>query len=453
MHIKRNYNQPFFREKRKRGYGRAILVALLLMGGLVWYVFSQPAAIMNSIYALMGAQPTPTPLPSDLVAQAFSIARTGDLEGAALIMAQAVEQRPDQIDYLYEYGQILVDINRPDEALELADRIIAIDGTDARGFALRALALVWKGDAPGAIPVALAGMQYNNTFGPLYVALSRAYTGTAEWAQSQEYGLLAIEMAPGDVHSYWAYAHALVSVGAREEGMRELERAIEIQPNFLPPYFELGLLYLASDRDQEAIDLYDRILGIQPRNARALLRQCQAYRKVGQFERALGLCQDAVDSDPNYVTAQYQLGLLRYNRREFERARVAFQACIDQDPSSVECQYRLGLAHYYLAVDTSLDNDGAAATIRQHCEIAWTKLEESLVMLQAQNLSDGASVDIIREGLGAIASDPRCPAYSGRAPAVIPPPVDDAEEPPVDETESFEGEPVPDAPADPANSA
>jgi tetratricopeptide (TPR) repeat protein len=72
----------------------------------------------------------------------------------------------------------------------------------------------------------------------------------------------------------------LANSGARDEAIIEYERTVNVHPSFLPPYFELANQYLASNRDEEAIDTYNRILGVQPSNARALLRQCQAYRNM-----------------------------------------------------------------------------------------------------------------------------------------------------------------------------
>lgn len=422
MQIKRNYREPFFRGRRKsRGINPLIFVLIFLIGVGV-YAALNPAQVRSTALQLMGAGPTPTPLPGTLASQGMALYASGDIAGAVALLERAVEQRPETVEYLYELGNMLLDKDpsEPQRAYDLSEQINQVSPNDVRGFALKARALVWQDQPAAAVPIGLAGLQVDPTFGALYATLARAYTNNQDWQQGLDYAELAIEISPNDVHAWWAYAHALRTVGAFDESISALERAIEISPSFLPPYFELAFLLLALDRDQEAIDTYDLILGRQPRNARALLRQCEAYRKIGEFQRAIGLCEDSVNADPTFVPAQFQLGLIRYNDRRFEEARTAFQACVDYDPGNLQCNFRLGLTHYYLATEAhtacTQDPSSDACTSDAYtggCDVAWNMLNESLVMAQAAGGQEEV-IDIIRQGLTAISQDRACPQYSGR---------------------------------------
>ena len=84
------------------------------------------------------------------------------------MMATAVLERPHNIAYLYEYGKVLIELARYEEALTYAERIIDLDASDAHGFALKSAALVAQGQAAVAIPVALSGLDFNPGFTPLY---------------------------------------------------------------------------------------------------------------------------------------------------------------------------------------------------------------------------------------------------------------------------------------------
>ncbi|QPC83471.1 tetratricopeptide repeat protein [Phototrophicus methaneseepsis] len=433
MQIKRNYNEPFFRERlirkkqRRLALRRNLLLLVLVFGSLTFFTMTQPGLVTEATYAVLGIQATPTPLPSSLAAQAQELYYQGQIEEAADLLEQAIEQRPDTIDYLYEYGMLLLDLERSQEAQEIAERIGEIDANDVRGFALKARALVWLDQSPTAIPIARAGLQINPNFPALYETLSWAYTATSDWQQGIDYGELAIETAPGDVRAYWAYSNALAAVGSYAEAEQILQEALAVHPYYLPPYFQLAFLYMAQDRDQEAIDLYNRVIGLEPRNAQAMLRLCQAYRKVGEFQRAMGMCQDAVNLNPADASAQFQLAMLRYSNREFRPALAAFEACNELDPSILGCHYRMGLSYYYVAREaiqvcqTNPADPLCESTYRtQGCQLAWDTLEDSLIMAQAQN-SEQASVDDIRTGLDAVLRDPLCAGVSGTLPFVTTP--------------------------------
>lgn len=406
MQIKRDYSRPLFgQQKQRRSYGRLLFFFGMFIGVMLVYVSANFEDLREEALDMVGLAPTPTPLPSDLATIATNLVIAGDLDEAADLFERALEQRPDSIDYMHEYGQLLIDTGDYERANTLADRILELNPAEVRGYALKSRALVWAGSPTSAIPVALTGLDISPGYAPLYSVLARAYANTGQYANGVEHGELAIQADPGDVDARRSYAYALSWVAANDQAIEQLETAMSLDPTEIDTYFELALQYLAQNRDQDAIDLYDRVLAVQPRNARAMLRLCETYRKVGQFERAIGYCEDAVNADPNYAQAYYQLGILRYNRPaapgqlpNFQGAMEAFQACTELNPASLDCKYRLGLSYYYL----------------DDCANAWEILQDSLVM--AQGIANpGNAPDHIREGLIAIGQ--KCPEYGSGLPA------------------------------------
>ena len=393
MRIKRDYSRPFFRDPKGHPV-RNMLIAALLGALLGLGILSQRPAVQQALDALIGAQPTPTPLPAELAMRASRLVQAGDLTAAEGPLATAVAERPENIAYRYEYGALLIELERYDEAFALGTHIIDLNPRDVRGFALEAAALVWQGQAAAAIPIALSGLQLDSRFASLHATLTRAYVDTSRWNEALEAGERGLSMNPNDANLARAYAYALQSVGAYEDAMAYLEQSVELRPTYLPTQFELAGLYLARGRDQEAIDLYDRILAVEPRHARALLRQCLAYRKVGQFARALGFCEDSAASDSRDPEALFHLGQLYYRERRFEESLAAFQQCVDRDSGAygLSCLYRLALSHYYTG----------------DCNTGRGLLRESLLIAQAREGADSA-VDNIQQGLAAIANDPQCP--------------------------------------------
>ena len=398
MQIKRDYSRPFFRDPKGHPV-RNMLIAALLGVLLGLGILSQWTRVQQAVDALTGARPTPAPLPAELAMRAGRLVQAGDLAEAEVLLAAAVAERPENIAYLYEYGALLIELERYDEAFDLGTQIIDLNPRDVRGFALEADSLVWQGQAAAAISIALSGLELDSRFASLYATLTRAYVDTNRWDEGLDMGERGLSMNPNDAGLARAYAYALQSVGAYEDAMSYLEQSVELRPTYLPTQFELAGLYLSRDRDQDAIDLYDRILSIEPRHAHALLRQCLAYRKVGQFARALGFCEDSAASDNRNPEALFHLGQLYYRERRFESSLDAFQRCVEYDTGiyDLSCLYRLALSHYYTG----------------DCDTGWELLQESLLIAQAREGSAGA-IDNIRQGLAAIATDPQCPDEAGR---------------------------------------
>lgn len=392
MYIRRDYTEPFFKDRHKRRpYGRILLFLLVIVGlGISFYLVNRDQIDMQ-VQEMMGNAPTPTPFPSELATRANNLALAGELEQAATLFQQAITQQPNNIDYLYEYGRLLIDLEDYQGALDIAGQITEININDPRGYALEATGLVFTSSPSAAIPIAVTGIELDPTFAPLYSALARAYVDTARYEDALNTGLQAVQLAPYDADAHRSYAYVLTLSGAPLEASNELEQAIAIDPNRIPAYFELAFLYLSQNRDEEAINLYNQVLAIQPGNAQAYLRLCLAHRKIGQFQSALGFCQDSVNADPTSSSAQYQLGRMLYNNRDWQGAMDAFTACSEINPSSLECNYYRGLTYFYLG----------------DCDNSWTLLFDSLAVARDTN-AQGAIEDI---QLGMQAVGDLCPQY------------------------------------------
>jgi tetratricopeptide (TPR) repeat protein len=400
MQIKRDYSEPFFSphgRRKRRSYGRLLFIFGMVVGGLLLVVLTQFDQLQETVLDMAGLSATATPASSALATEALAQYRAGNLEEAAALFQQAISQRPDSVDYLYEYGQLLIEMDDAQQASELADKVIELAAADPRGYALKAKSLVWLSDPAAAISLGAVALTLDANYAPLHAALARAYADSGQYPQALEHGELAVNLDATIADTHRSYAYVLTAVKLNDQAIDELEQAIAREPNLVGPYFELAYQYLAQDQNEDAIATYDRILGLQPRNAKALLRQCLAYSKIGQFDRAIGFCEDATTNDPDYSPAYQQLGIILYNRLDFVAAKNAFTNCVEADPSNLECQYRRGLTHYYL----------------DECDTAWSILQDSLLMAQSRS-GQQTAIDNIRQGLTAITQD--CEGFSGRLP-------------------------------------
>jgi tetratricopeptide (TPR) repeat protein len=150
-----------------------------------------------------------------------------------------------------------------------------------------------------------------------------------------------------------------------------------------------------------AVGIYNRVLEIDPDNARAYLRICETMAAVDKadFRKAQPFCEQALEIDPKYASAHRMLGQLRYSRRNYEGAIEEFNTCIELGSEEIECYYIRGLAHYFLG----------------QCELAWNVLNDSLVRAK-----DPAIVSAITTGLTNVTV--RCAGYQDRKPPTPIPP-------------------------------
>lgn len=424
MQIHRDYSQPFFSNRRKRRHlWRWLILYVLLLGGFLFFVDSQFNQIQHAVLEAVGMAPPPTPFASELATTAMERYLAGNLPDAANLLRQAVSQQPQNVDYLYEYGRILLELGGDvpsyyQEAVTIGDRAIEANPNDPRGYALKTRALDLSGDPANAIPVGQAGLNVDRNFAPLYAALSSAYRSIDRYDTALENARRAIELDPTDPSSRRIYAYALVWVGRTDEAIDQLEQAVQLNPNLAGPYFELAGLYRARAGQSEdtvmaqelyasSIALYEQILAMQPENARAYLRLCDAYFEARENRRASDYCLEAVTINPQYAQAWASLGQTQYSQRNYEGAIESFEQCVALagDDADIRCYYLRGLAHYYLG----------------DCDEAWDILSDSVERIRAGSSDETNPVLLAsQEGLRLVTVS--CPAYTNRPlPTAIPP--------------------------------
>lgn len=418
--IKRDYNRPFF--NKRRNYGRLYFVVfmLLLIFAIPFFAITQQDKIQMAVLEQLGRAPTPTPYAADRAELGEDFFRRGDVETALVQFEQAVNQQPDNPDYLYEYGNLLVEQDRNQEAEAVADRMLELAPDDPRGYALKASSVVWS-DPAAAIPAALQGIEVEgeNQYAPLHAVLAVAYTLIGRFDEALQQGNLAVRIDPMSATAHRSYHYPLLFTGNYTEAINQLQQAIAINPNLTAPYFELASLYRvpAINRPEQAVGIYFEILRIEPDNERAYARLCQTYAAVGQFQEAEGYCDQAIIINPDYALAHRVRGQLRYSRRNYEGAIEEFETCIrlstnlpddaeidleTLDPASVdiECLYIHGLAHYFL----------------DFCDQAWSLLNMALA-------HPGAVDNVLQQILQGLENvTVNCVGYQGRGlPTPIPP--------------------------------
>lgn len=426
MYIKRDYTQPFFTSsrRRKRGGLRWIILYIILIGGFLFIVDSNFANLQTAALGVVGQAPPPTPFASEFANQGMVRFYSGNLRDAADLLSRAVAQQPQNIDYLYEYGRILLEMGSDDprfygQAITIGDQAIQANPNDPRGYALKARALDLSGDPANAIPVGQAGLNVDRNFAPLYAALSSAYRAIDRYDTAITNAERAIELDPNDPNARRIYAYSLIWVGRRTEAIEQLEQAVALNPNLSGAYFELAGLYRAEAGQSEnptrarelyalAIATYEQILAMQPENARAYLRLCDAYFEARENVRASDYCAEALNINPEYAQAWASFGQTQYSRRNYEGAIESFQNCVrfaPDDSADIRCYYLRGLAHYYLG----------------QCDDAWTILNESSNRI-ARTSTDPTNPVLMatQEGLRLVTIS--CTGYQGRAlPTAVPP--------------------------------
>jgi adenylate cyclase len=114
--------------------------------------------------------------------------------------------------------------------------------------------------------------------------------------------------------------------------MGEAKKAIEMAPNYADAYWMLGLVYMHSDMEKEAVPVVQKAIRLNPYPPSAYYQiLAWSYYWLGKYDEAIAEGKRAVSVNPKDVIAHLGLicAYLSMNREEEARAHAAEVLRID----------------------------------------------------------------------------------------------------------------------------
>ena len=97
-------------------------------------------------------------------------------------------------------------------------------------------------------------------------------------------------------HTTLAYVHLLQR--EHDAAVRESERAAELAPNAADSFFNSGIILRFAGRAKDAIPAFERAIRMNPIPPASYLYQLAlSYAFVGEFEKAVRLCKEALSKN------------------------------------------------------------------------------------------------------------------------------------------------------------
>jgi len=128
---------------------------------------------------------------------------------------------------------------------------------------------------------------------------------------------------------------------ARESALE----ALSIDPEFAPALGRLGLIAMIYDNDSKSAAAHmGRALELQPDNVPILGNASLLLLNLGRLNDAITVAEYAVQRDPLNPSAQFNLGFFYYYAKRFEQAVTTLQTTLRLSPDFIGANYGLGLS-------------------------------------------------------------------------------------------------------------
>lgn len=388
------------------------------LGAALWYS-GEKAGAVEELDAAMRLNPAAA---EAYALRALAYRDASDLESARRMLQRAIAIQPQfqagyfdlgviflrLSDFQHALGQFEAGLNVPAAAgpppdLELAIKELGAAPGLSRSAEAHAILARMLGMGGAGSKAVLTELQEAVRLRPDF-AEAHNQTGLVHLQAGDDAQAIAAFRQAIKIRPEYADAHA--NLGATltptdvDESIRELQKAVELQPGLLKAQFNLAIAYGSSPRYGPAkeIEQLRKLLAMDANHPRAEFALGKALVRTGKVQEAVPHLDRAVKAEPQFGEAQYQLGLALARigrgeegaelvrkgralvaasqsqqlaaldlsegkaalaRGEYDHSAGVFRRVLREHPGLAEAHYQLGVT-----LDRKGDRPGAAASYR-----------------------------------------------------------------------------------------
>lgn len=263
--------------------------------------------------------------------EAVNLRKAGNLQEALIESDRAIDLNPQLAEAYEVRGQILCNLARYREAIEVFTKLIQLTSpNNIDAYRRRAEA---------------------------YIAIGELRTGA--------YGDLtvAIRQDPTNPELYLLRSQLFSRVGSTEEAVADCTRAIELDDDNARYYAARGLAHCDSGNVDRALADFDRAAARDPNCTLVYMGRGLCYAATNDDEAALQAFTKASEINPQHVSAHYERGRTLARLKRYDEAIMAFERGIAIQPGDPELHIQRALAHLATGDDRTA-NAGFAEACR-----------------------------------------------------------------------------------------
>jgi len=153
----------------------------------------------------------------------------------------------------------------------------------------------------------------------------------------------AVELEPNFMDGWQFLGTLYVKAGQPDRAIAALEKILAVNPDSLPAREALSKAYLAKGDARTALDLLDAILATTPSYSGAYFDAAALLVERGQPDRALGYLQRFLERHPDSHRALWEIGTIRLRQGRPAEARAAIERALAIEPRIRSAHFNLGL--------------------------------------------------------------------------------------------------------------
>lgn len=163
----------------------------------------------------------------------------------------------------------------------------------------------------------------------------------------------AIDAKPQYIDAYKKRAEIYEMQNKIQLALEDYERILPLAPKDATVYSKVSYLYLKKGENQKSYDYAVKALSLSPKSLSALQNKIAAMIAMKKYYDAWTDCEKAIKIGKKDAVAYYQMGIVQYNLENFTTAEEAFALAIKYNPNYEEAFE--ALIHTYIKMNKLVD--------------------------------------------------------------------------------------------------
>jgi len=271
-----------------------------------------------------------------------------EFEQAVGFYSDILEREPDNVAALIGKGTALTSLGREDETIECMQRVLEVDPKSKA-------AILW---------------------------MAKVFDSRENWDEALKWYDRYLGIYHGDEKRWIKHGDVLVNLGRGDIAMESYRNALKINPHNREATRKLeklkisvkDLMTQALSRSAlgdylGALEVFDRVLRIEPGNTKALLGKGVAYRRLNKINSAVECLNAVLEMDPENQAALLNKGGLLEGQERWEEALYCYNMLVKINPKDEEAWVKKGDVHLNLEMkDEAFESYGEAITLNPENE-------------------------------------------------------------------------------------
>jgi tetratricopeptide (TPR) repeat protein len=242
----------------------------------------------------------------------------GDLEQARQHYLIGLRENPGETSTLLDLGDLLMDMQRLDEAGEKFRNAIELAPEHPAGFFCYGRWLAEAGRDAEATAAFEKALRLDPTFPEAHLQLGRLHQKNHDLDKARKHLRAELMLHPDDSQTLLELANRLLDVGENRAATACLKRLVQIDANNASAWQNLAVAYFARSRYEQGIECCRAAHERDPENLMVIYNLALAHEHLRKYDEALVWTRRGLERDPKDPSLQrleVRLRFLRFRSR------------------------------------------------------------------------------------------------------------------------------------------